>query len=253
MLRKVLLPILTLLLLLNLVFVKKAYASGFEYFDSKIDYWNEDSKSHPKKTQKEVSETKDQKKKFNWDKYLDPENDEFFREGDYTPPAPFMEVYRRPTKENVLLWDKYIKKRSLIHKRALKSMKKYLSPNIVNPKVIAQEQREVLTGENISQVFKGKWIVFYFDKNCPHCQKMYQTINKLSMGGAVVQAVRLDPGRGIVEGLGVPWVPIKKDEKRRLKIDVTPTTLIVEEKTKKVIKLTGNRSLNEILIQAKSI
>lgn len=251
--RLVLFHIPTLLLFLNLVHTKTANAGGFEYFDSNIDYWNEKPKSKAQEKQIQSVETKSSKKKFNWDKYLDPENDEFFREGDYTPPAPFMEVYRRPTKKNVLLWDKYIKKKNLIHKRALKNMKKYLSPNVVSPQIIAQEKRQVTNEKSITQIFKGKWIVFYFDKNCPHCEKMYPIINKLSMSGAVVQAVRLDTGNGIVSGLGVPWQRIKKGEQQRLKINVTPTTLIVEEETKKVKKLTGNRSLFEILKEAKNI
>ena len=235
----------TMQLLLLSFLTTRAIGSEINYFDSGINYWE---KKADEKSNEDKPKPKKRLKGFNWDKYLDPENDEFFKEGNYIPPAPFMEVYRRPTKENVLMWDKYIKKRNLVHKRALRNMKKYLAPT---PKKIREvEQSKPL---ELANVFSGKWVLFYFDKRCSYCQAMYTTINKLARSGVAVQAIRLDGNSGPVEGLSIPWVPIKKGEKERLKITVTPTILVVSGDKKKVQKLTGRVSLKDIIKHAKEI
>ena len=114
-----------------------ASAEGFKYFENEINYWSSEKKQEPFKSEK----IKTQKKKdFEWDKYLNPENDEFFKEGNYIPPAPFMEVYRRPTKKNVLMWDAYIKKRNLVHTRAMEKMKLYLGN--VNKSLDVQKRKK---------------------------------------------------------------------------------------------------------------
>lgn len=230
--------------LLLLALIEPCLAEEFQFFDKGIDYWGEENPKEAPRKREAVGSGR--KKSFDWDKYMDPENDEFFKEGNYTPPAPFMEFYRRPTKENTLKWDAYIKKRNQIHKRALLAAKKYL-PQVASPS-INREFMAKSSGKNLGiEVFKGKWLVFYFDKNCPHCSAMYPTINRLAMSGVNVQAVRLDPGKGIIEGLNIPWQKVKPDEKKKMKIGVTPTLLVIDDANRKVTRIEGNRSIQEII------
>ena len=107
---------------------------AFKYFDKSIDYWNikksetdnkEDkssptkrrgtSRSHSKDRSKR-SIREDQKEKFDWEPYLNPQSpkdlEELFREGDYTPPKPLLELANNPTDENIKNWFRLIEKRN---------------------------------------------------------------------------------------------------------------------------------------------
>ena len=53
--------------------------TDFQFFESDIDYWREKSKKEHKMPTKET-ETKEEKSSFEWKKYLDPKNKEFFKE-----------------------------------------------------------------------------------------------------------------------------------------------------------------------------
>lgn len=245
-LRKIrLFPILTLWLCLSPGF--SANADSFSFFNEGINYWPEEDKEAPKKKEIPDSQRKDKKKNFDWDKYMDPESDEFFKEGNYIPPAPFMEFYRRPTKENAQKWDAYLKKRNFIHKRALLAAQRYLDAPGFQSKPNEIKPLSSIGEEEISKVFKNKWVVFYFDKNCSFCKQMYPAINKLAFSGVQVQAVRLDSEGGPISGLRIPWEKAKPGEAEKMKISVTPTTLVISDQTKKVKKVTGVRSVEDIL------
>ena len=41
---------------------------------------------------------------------------EFFKEGDYSPPEPFMELARNPTDENIRMWFQYLDKKNWVFK-----------------------------------------------------------------------------------------------------------------------------------------
>ena len=60
---------------------------------------------------------KEKKKSFKWSNYLDPKNDEFFKEGSYTPPKPFMELARNPSDKNIGNWIAYNKKKNALNQR----------------------------------------------------------------------------------------------------------------------------------------
>lgn len=76
--------------------------SDFEYFKNPaLNYWGQDVNLVKPETprlhsvkQNSPAESKAGQSGFQWNKYLSPNNDEFFKEGDYTPPAPFMEIAR---------------------------------------------------------------------------------------------------------------------------------------------------------------
>ena len=78
-------------------------ATDFKYFeDSKLHFWPEQIPINQSEAAPKTAET------FQWKKYLDPKNEEFFKEGDYTPPAPFIEIARNPTDANIRNWFKYL-------------------------------------------------------------------------------------------------------------------------------------------------
>ena len=74
-------------------------SDDFRYFsDPEINYWkrSEQGAYVPPATvpTKPAASGSGPNKSFAWEKYLSPAHDEFFREGDYTPPAPFVEIAR---------------------------------------------------------------------------------------------------------------------------------------------------------------
>ncbi|MGE3759544.1 MAG: hypothetical protein AB7H97_17395, partial [Pseudobdellovibrionaceae bacterium] len=72
-------------------------AKELQYFDEKINFWDEPSKKGDERTETSTVKGSEKEGNFPWKTYLDPKNKEFFSEGDYTPPEPFMEVARNPT------------------------------------------------------------------------------------------------------------------------------------------------------------
>ena len=104
-----------------------AQSDEVQYFQRGIDFWHDsvpDPKAKPagappssspplvgKQSPTQDAAAGDQTKggslsggAFPWHQYLDPKNKEFFKEGDYTPPEPFMEIVRNPTDANLKRW-----------------------------------------------------------------------------------------------------------------------------------------------------
>ena len=72
-------------------------ASAFEFFESGIDYWSKPEAVRPATAPSSKSAVPPTSSQFDWNRQLDPKNDEFFREGDYVPPAPFLALVRNPS------------------------------------------------------------------------------------------------------------------------------------------------------------
>ena len=95
-----------------IVFGSKAVAaeSSFSYFSNPdLNFWGQSRTqpaNAPVRSARSAAPTKIPSQAgtstFPWQKYLDPKNDDFFREGDYSPPAPFMEIARNPSDSNFL-------------------------------------------------------------------------------------------------------------------------------------------------------
>ena len=100
-----------------------AAETAFDYFGSDINYWPSALAPGPiSSPANPVPREADGKSSavappFDWDKFTNPKNREFFKEGDYTPPEPFMEIVRRPTDENLTRWFAYIEKRNELSRR----------------------------------------------------------------------------------------------------------------------------------------
>jgi hypothetical protein len=138
-------------------------------------------------TTNEFKEKKDEKKKasFKWDKYLDPKNDEFFKEGNYIPPKPFMELARNPSDENITNWIAYNNKKNTLNQRLQKRMKEYLAKNsLVSPEVNQLLQQKSIRTKTAFDPSRYK-IRMFFDSNCPHCKRMFNTLLSLKEEGSL--------------------------------------------------------------------
>ena len=107
-----------------------AVAEDMQFFDGTIDYWRQAEVVEPQMAQRPEAPVPDAAKKpFPWANYLDPMNKEFFREGDYTPPEPFMEIVRDPSDRNLRMWFTYIEKKNALGERLARRVQEYLQAN----------------------------------------------------------------------------------------------------------------------------
>ncbi len=227
-----------------------------DYFDSGIDYWNQNSEKKPKKedapVKADVPKTPDDKKEadksFDWQKYLDPKNDEFFKEGDYQPPAPFMEIARNPTDRNIELWFAYIDKKNVLSKRLQERISEYLHKNTGT---IAAEEISLIknklanmpTSDDDSKRFRFR---MYFDSRCPHCKKMFSTLERLQDLGFYVEAKQINSAGEPIKS-SVPVTMADKKEAEEQKIDSVPLLMIGDMREKKVYRLNGYHDADSIL------
>lgn len=100
--------ILSLLTLLGFNCFAGVFNDGVRFFDE----GKQIQKSNPENLQVEKKA-----KSFSWNDQLNIENDQFFKEGDYMPPAPLVEALRRPTKENIQNYEKWQEMRNILLQR----------------------------------------------------------------------------------------------------------------------------------------
>lgn len=209
------------------------FSDGVRFFD--------DGPSAPKTViEKPIQPLKNPK--FNWNDQFDIEKDQFFKEGDYTPPAPFIEALRRPTKDNILNFEKWQALRNLLLQRYEAARTQYVEQTGVNiPKVSAP----VTDGDE--RDLEKYHYVFYFESTCPSCHSMFQTINEMVQRGVYVEAVRVDKTENEVKGLDIPWNFARPDEIKKLNLKAVPVLVAIDEKTKKAYQMTGKKSIKQIL------
>ena len=184
------------ILFLILTIPLSAKASDLQHFDSKIDCWGNQplaAKTAP------AQPTEKSDGKFPWKTYLDPKNKEFFKEGDYTPPEPFMEIARNPTDENIKSWFEFMQKKNELSKRLEARMQEYLAKNEA-PGIAAQmgaqgPVREPKHETPSIRVDASRFRVrMYFESTCPHCRRMFGVLKQLKDDGFQVEALEVDSG-----------------------------------------------------------
>ena len=208
------------------------------YFDQNIDYWSARSNQN-QNLQPSNSKNADAPAAFNWQKYLDPKSDDFFREGDYTPPAPFMEVARNPSDENLRNWFAYIATKNAVAARLSSRMEAFTQAKFQDPSAVDHSANipiEVKKGEpiNIERFF----IRFYFDSQCPHCQRMAREIEKLRRLGFQIEAR---------PPLKVPVQYATAEELHRIGIQSVPMLLIADQQGKGVYRVSGYQSAEAVM------
>jgi hypothetical protein len=232
-------------------------AGDFGYFPKGIDYWSEkeletiapnstaNKTGAPPKANTEVGMSGEG---FRWEKYLDPANKEFFKEGDYTPPEPFMELVRNPSDENLRMWFAYVDRKNELAGRLQERMSEYIARN---GQPLPPEQRrrvaELSAGQPASIEPKRFRLRMYFDSKCPHCQKMFGTLADLQGKGFFTEARQIDRGNAQVRSLPFPTEMAGADEVKQKNVGSVPLLLIGDLKRKMVYRLTGFQTTADVL------
>jgi hypothetical protein len=220
---------------------------GFQYFkNSEIDYWKENQVQGEKPSLPVVSSAKSASA-FPWKKYLDPKNEEFFKEGDYTPPAPFMEIARNPSDDNIANWFKYLELKNALTHRLQERLEAYGAQHVsttafeqaVIPKAPVQPQVEVDA--------KRFRLRLYFDSKCPHCQKMMKTIGELSQLGFWIELRQVDSDLSIRSQIPFPVSSATPKELKQYQIEGVPLLLVGDLKRGTFFKIQGEQPTDAVL------
>ena len=236
-----------------------------QHFAQGIDFWGDGKESIVRETEhikpapavppvieKEMPQ-KNNEDSFSWGQYLDPKNKEFFKEGDYTPPAAFMEVVRNPNDENIKNWFTYINKKNELFKQFQVRLGEYTQKN---PKNLAAADQAFLN--KVSQTApaqegpvdpKRYRLRMYFDSHCPHCKKMFQTLLELKERGFFVEAKQVDPGP--LENYPIYISRASPNELKAKDIQSVPLLFVGDLKKKVVYRMPGYQAAQDLLVRLK--
>lgn len=240
-------------------------ATSNQHFTQGIDFWGDGKDSIIRETEnvkpatvappvvdKEVPQ-KSNEESFSWNQYLDPKSKEFFKEGDYTPPAPFMEVVRNPNDENIKNWFTFINKKNELLKQFQVRLSEYTQKN---PKNLASADQAFLS--KVAQTAspqegpvdpKRYRLRMYFDSHCPHCKKMFQTLLDLKERGFFVEAKQVDSGP--LENYPIYISRASQGELKTKDIQSVPLLFVGDLKKKVVYRMPGYQSTRDLLVRLK--
>ena len=235
--------------------------ADFEYFDRGLDFWNEQnaskkegkqaSETRPKEATMSKGKTEEERGSFPWEKYLDPKNREFFKEGEHIPPEPFMEIARNPTDYNLRMWFQYMDKKNELAERLQVKMKEYVEQNELTPPA---KEDFVAKGKRLpiaSPDARRYQFRMYFNSQCPHCRKMFETLSTLQSKGFYVEARQVDAGK---YGLSLPF-PVEmasKNEIREKDIQAVPLLLVGDLNRKVVYRMQGYQNVESVFARLKN-
>ncbi len=230
------------------------------YFADDIDYWGHVApakavasvtpihSSAPKANESATS--------FDWHSYLDPKTDDFFREGDYLPPAPFMTVARDPSDENLRHWFAYIQKKNDVASRLETRMQEFVTGQLPAQRAdtVSSPSPKPKTAAVVATVDPERFMLrFYFESTCPHCRRMAPEVEKLRKAGFAVAAKQVDAGpMPEFGGLEAAAEKATSEELKRYAIQAVPVLLIADLKTRAVYRLSGYQSAETILEHLKT-
>ena len=238
--------------LMLLLLVSVARAGELHYFDTKIDFWGKGEES----VKTEIREPT-VPEKFPWKTYLDPKNKEFFREGDYTPPEPFMEVARNPSDENLKSWFEFMNRKNELARRLDSRMQEYLAKNDAG--LAAQVGAHVASAEVKVVSSQGPLdparfhLRMYFSSTCPHCRKMFGVLKRLHDNGFEVEALQVDDEPVPEAEKIVPISRATPEELKKHKVQGVPYLLIADTKRQALLPpIEGFHEYEEVLALIKS-
>jgi hypothetical protein len=239
---------------------------AMDYFDSQIDYWNENQTTKSPiiiepKGKDENKDSVNSKTTFPWKQYMDPKNKEFFKEGDYTPPEPFMEVARSPTDENIKNWFEFMHQKNLIAARLNDRIQEYMKNNSDKTSIAKNNIESLPTKVNIKnpsipqkpsaavnidpERFRLR---MYFDSNCPHCRKMFGVLSKLQERGLKIEALQVDSGQVPSDEMIVPILKANPMELKKHGIKGVPFLLIADTKRQALLPpIEGYHEYEEVI------
>lgn len=233
------------------------HADDFQFFNKGVDYWNEQSdktlppkpsaQPKPETTAKNKEETTAKAEKFPWEHYLDPKNKEFFKEGDYTPPEPFMELVRDPSDQNMKMWFTYIEKKNELSARLQQKMADYVAKNgLTTPDDKKALVARMSAPSSANLDIRRYRLRIYFSSTCPHCEKMMGTLSELQAKGFFVEARQIDRN-GKTPKLPFPSEMASPAELKQKEIQSVPLLLVGDLKKKVVYRITGFKTADEVL------
>lgn len=232
--------------------LSSGYLYAFDFFETDIDYWNKPKvkkEPSPPITNKEKAKVSVEKTdSFDWKKQLDPKNDEFFKEGNHTPPAAFMELARNPSDQNIKNWFKLIEKKNLLSQRLSQRIAEYVKKN----KKLRPEEKIALTDtkQELPQSaddYERFRFRMYFESSCPHCKRMFQTMKELQEMGYFVELKQIDDNTQIRRSLPFAVTQASKAELKNKNISSWPVLFIGDLKKKVVYRLNGYRSTSDVI------
>jgi thiol-disulfide isomerase/thioredoxin len=224
---------------------------AFDYFKSEIEYWKPATISENKEPVAANVPREEQKKEgsnFDWKKYMDPKNDTFFQEGDYKPPAPFMELVRNPTDANIKNWFTLIELKNKLSSNLQQRVSEYVEKS--QPK-LSTESRDSLRQKAASvqidpDTYKQFRFRMYFDSKCPHCKRMMATLSELQSRGFYVELRQIDSDTSEAKDLPFPVEKASPSELKEKDIQSVPVTFVGDLKKKVVYRLTGFQTVQDI-------
>ncbi len=233
----------------------RVFCEEVTFFKGSINYWEKEKDQEPVVTKNSnptvVTAKKEEApvgKSFDWKKVMDPKNDEFFKEGDYTPPAPFMEVARNPNDENIRMWNAYIDKKNQLASRLDQRLQEYAvshgqKPATVPEKINSQKPESQVPVNQSPSTYQFR---LYFDSDCPHCQKMMTTMVELASKGYEVELKQTDDRA--IDSQNLPFTVTKatKEELSLHGVTSVPFLLVADLGSKVVYKLNGYKNVSTI-------
>ena len=140
-----------------------------------------------------------------------------FKEGDYTPPKPFMELARDPSDQNIKNWFSVIEKKNELMRRLQSSFEKPIlkrtDGKMIKPKEKVLLEQQVRSIEPRDEDIKRFRFRLYFDSQCPHCEKMMTSMGEIKRRGYYVEIRQIDDKKA---GFQIPF-PLQKSHKKRAK------------------------------------
>ncbi|MGE0631482.1 MAG: hypothetical protein AB7O96_03680 [Pseudobdellovibrionaceae bacterium] len=237
-------------LVMALLFAQTTLASELEYFNSGIDFWGTQSPPQKPNVQPE-NRISDEKNTFPWKTYLDPKNKEFFKEGDYTPPEPFMEVAKNPSDENLKNWFEFMRRKNELAAHLETRMQEYLAKNQAQPPLTPLAAAPVAKSVAKAAVpidpsrFR---IRMYFDSHCLHCRRMFGVLKRLQDAGYKIEALQVDNDRVPVEESGVPIGKVNLSELKNHGGSAVPYLVIADLKRKALLPgIQGYHDFEEVM------
>ena len=227
-------------------------AYSFDYFSDSIDYWQakqtvkEPKKPEPKAQPKE--QPVPPKVGFDWSEHLDPKNDKFFKEGDHTPPEPFMELARNPSDENIKRWFAMIELKNQMMERMHISMANYLQKNQMKlnteEKDLIAQNTQRLAPQNID--VKRFRFRLYFESSCPHCHNMMATMKDLQDLGYYGELRQVDKNKPNFP-LPFPAAQACPEELKARDITSWPVLFVADTSKKLIYRINGYQTTEQVL------
>jgi hypothetical protein len=241
-----------------------------QYFnDPELNYWKTAEPKKPifnneagkRKPDLNIPKPTAGKSQFPWNKYLSQNSDEFFKEGDYTPPAPFMEIARNPSDENIENWFRYLETKNVLLRNLQERLTQYsnhhpqpglatYAPSVqrsVEDDAVLKTSARIEKPQTTSVDAKNYRMRLYFDSHCPHCQKMLGTVADLMRMGYWVELKQVDKDTSIRAKIPFSVSDASPQELKQYQIEAVPVLLIGNLKKQNFAKVQGYHEAREII------